>query len=157
MGPLHRSMDGCRTTSDMLAAGLAVYDELDGLNVPVPGGFQVYISRQQPLSEHSLPCMPSSCCISDCSAQFACCALAQNSLLLSYTPCRRLGSERLTFPHVQSLAKSLAEGLDIRFGSVAQKIEWDGAGKGARVTCENGDTFEADTVIVTVSLGVLKV
>ncbi len=32
---LHRSMDGCRTTGDMLAEGLAVYDELDGLNVPV--------------------------------------------------------------------------------------------------------------------------
>ena len=38
---LQRSMDGCRTTDHMLAAGLAAYDELDGLNVPVPGGFQV--------------------------------------------------------------------------------------------------------------------
>lgn len=38
---LQRSIDGCSTTDDMLAAGLAAYDELDGLNVPVSCGFQV--------------------------------------------------------------------------------------------------------------------
>lgn len=38
---LQRSIDGCTTTGDMLVAGLADYDELDGLNCPVPGGFQV--------------------------------------------------------------------------------------------------------------------
>ena len=38
---LQRSMDGCHTTGHMLAQGLAAYDELDGLNCPVPGGFQV--------------------------------------------------------------------------------------------------------------------
>jgi hypothetical protein len=37
---LQRSIDGCHTTGHMLAQGLAVYDELDGLNCPVPGGFQ---------------------------------------------------------------------------------------------------------------------
>eukprot|EP00208_Stichococcus_sp_RCC1054_P004285 CAMPEP_0206141490 /NCGR_PEP_ID=MMETSP1473-20131121/13113_1 /ASSEMBLY_ACC=CAM_ASM_001109 /TAXON_ID=1461547 /ORGANISM="Stichococcus sp, Strain RCC1054" /LENGTH=529 /DNA_ID=CAMNT_0053536087 /DNA_START=104 /DNA_END=1693 /DNA_ORIENTATION=- len=35
---LQRSMDGCDSTDNMLAAGLAEYDELDGMNVPVGGG-----------------------------------------------------------------------------------------------------------------------
>ena len=38
---LQRSMDGCHTTGHMVAQGLAAYDELDGFNCPVPGGFQV--------------------------------------------------------------------------------------------------------------------
>lgn len=35
---LQRSIDGCDSTENMLAAGLAQYDELDELNVPVSGG-----------------------------------------------------------------------------------------------------------------------
>lgn len=65
-------------------------------------------------------------------------------------------STRLWLPSGQGLATSMAQGLDIRFGRVVQTIQWGGE-TGARVTCENGDVFEGDAVIVSVSLGVLKV
>lgn len=49
-----------------------------------------------------------------------------------------------------------AEGLDIQLDSTVQKIEW-GDGAEARIVCENGQSHTADAVILTVSLGVLKV
>jgi hypothetical protein len=49
-----------------------------------------------------------------------------------------------------------AEGLDIRFGSVVERIEW-GSGAQACITCRDGTSHLADAVIITVSLGVLKV
>lgn len=49
-----------------------------------------------------------------------------------------------------------AEGLDIQFGSVVQRIEW-GDGDKARIVYADGDGHLADAVIVTVSVGVLKV
>ena len=55
---------------------------------------------------------------------------------------------------LQTLADRMAEGLDIAFGCVATRVAWDDAG--VQVTCENGRTFTADALIVTVSLGVLK-
>ena len=48
------------------------------------------------------------------------------------------------------------EGLDIHFGSVVERIEL-GDGAQARITCKDGTTHVADAVIITVSLGVLKV
>lgn len=49
-----------------------------------------------------------------------------------------------------------AESLDIRFGSVVQRVEWEGSDQ-IRIVCEDGHSHLADAVIVTVSLGVLKV
>jgi lysine-specific histone demethylase 1 len=50
--------------------------------------------------------------------------------------------------------------LDVRFGHGVKSISWGGESSRrpttALVTCENGDTFEADEVIMTVPLGVLK-
>ena len=48
------------------------------------------------------------------------------------------------------------EGLDIHFGSMVERIEL-GDGAQARITCRDGTTYLADAVIITVSLGVLKV
>ncbi|KAK9810120.1 hypothetical protein WJX72_005080 [[Myrmecia] bisecta] len=90
---LQRAMDGCHTTHDMSAAGLAGYGELEGPNLPLPDG-------------------------------------------------------------LQALAEVLAEGLDIRLGHAVQRISW--GAEGVTVTCANGVVLEADAVIVTVSLGVLK-
>lgn len=43
----------------------------------------------------------------------------------------------------------------MRLGSAVTRIEW--GAEGAQVHCANGSCWEADAVIVTVSLGVLKV
>ena len=56
---------------------------------------------------------------------------------------------------VQRLAERLAHGLNIRYEHTVQKIEY--GSKGVKCTCSNGETFEAGSVIVSVSLGVLKV
>lgn len=53
------------------------------------------------------------------------------------------------------LAQKLAEGLPIRHGVTVDQIHW-GSG-GVTIQCRGGEKFEADAVIVTVSLGVLKV
>ena len=56
---------------------------------------------------------------------------------------------------VQTLADSMAEGLAIEFGCVGERVVSGEAG--VTVTCEGGRSFAADALIVTVSLGVLKV
>lgn len=54
----------------------------------------------------------------------------------------------------QSVVDALAEGLDVRLGHVVTRIDTAGAGP-VRVTTDRG-VFEADKVLVTVPLGVLK-
>jgi monoamine oxidase len=55
-----------------------------------------------------------------------------------------------------ALARTLAEGLDVRLGHQVRSIEYGGpAGSGARIVTDGGD-FEGDAVIVTLPLGVLK-
>lgn len=49
----------------------------------------------------------------------------------------------------------MAEGLDVRLGTVMTEISW--ASDGVTVACANGQSFQADAVVMTVSLGVLKV
>lgn len=49
----------------------------------------------------------------------------------------------------------MSEGLDIRFGHAVDHIEWGQSG--ATVKCKGGSLHHADAVIITVSLGVLKV
>lgn len=44
---------------------------------------------------------------------------------------------------------------DVRLGCVVNKIKW--GPDEVCIECEDGQTFEANAVIVTVSLGVLKV
>ena len=56
---------------------------------------------------------------------------------------------------VQTLAEKLAEGLPIRHGVVVDQIQW--GGDGVTLHCQGGEQIKADAVIVTVSLGVLKV
>lgn len=55
----------------------------------------------------------------------------------------------------QSVVDALAEGLDVRLGHVVTRIDTSAAAGPVRVTTERGD-FEADKVLVTVPLGVLK-
>lgn len=56
---------------------------------------------------------------------------------------------------LQVLAEKLAEGLPIQHGVVVDRIDW--GGEGVTVHCQGGEQVQADAVIVTVSLGVLKV
>ena len=56
---------------------------------------------------------------------------------------------------LQAVAEALADGLDIRYQHVVDKITW--SHQKVQVSCANGVSLEADAVIVTVSLGVLKV
>src|SRR5262249_50844596 len=53
---------------------------------------------------------------------------------------------------MQALAHCLAAGLDIRFGVVVERIEYD---RGVRIVTSRG-SFEAEAAIVTLPLGVLK-
>ena len=53
------------------------------------------------------------------------------------------------------LADRMAEGLDISFGCVATRVAC--GDDCVTVTCEDGRTFAADALVLTVSLGVLKV
>ena len=60
-------------------------------------------------------------------------------------------------------SQGVAEGLaarvhDLRYGHAVQCIRWGGAGHAGPVSiaCANGAAVEADAVVVTVSLGVLK-
>ena len=53
------------------------------------------------------------------------------------------------------LAQKLAEGLPVRHGVTVDQIHWGPSG--VTIQCRGGEQFEADAVIVTVSLGVLKV
>lgn len=55
----------------------------------------------------------------------------------------------------QVLAEKLAEGLPIKHGMTVDQIQWNTSG--VIVQCQGGQQVEADAVIVTVSLGVLKV
>ncbi|KAL0055945.1 hypothetical protein WJX82_006032 [Trebouxia sp. C0006] len=54
----------------------------------------------------------------------------------------------------QVLAEKLAEGLPIEHGMTVGQIQWNTSG--VIVQCQGGQQIEADAVIVTVSLGVLK-
>lgn len=56
---------------------------------------------------------------------------------------------------IQVLAERLAEGLDVRLSHLATRITW--GDDGAHVACQGGQIFQADAVIVSVSVGVLKV
>lgn len=62
---------------------------------------------------------------------------------------------RNTMHDAQVLAEKLAEGLPIRHGMTVDGIQWNS--RGVIVQCQGGQQIEADAVIVTVSLGVLKV
>lgn len=44
---------------------------------------------------------------------------------------------------------------DVRLGCVVNQIRW--GSEGVCISCTDGQSFEADAVILTVSLGVLKV
>lgn len=68
---------------------------------------------------------------------------------------RVLASDQAYTGVPQTLADRMAEGLDIAFGCVVRRVAWSDAG--VTVTCEDGRIFAAAALIVTVSLGVLKV
>ncbi|MEU4806139.1 FAD-dependent oxidoreductase [Actinosynnema sp. NPDC023587] len=55
----------------------------------------------------------------------------------------------------RSVVDALAAGLDVRLGHVVRRIGRGGAGRPALVATDGGD-FEADAVLVTLPLGVLK-
>ncbi len=52
------------------------------------------------------------------------------------------------------LLGALAEGLDIRLNTPVETIDW--SGDGVRVTAAGGQVFEAERVLITLPLGVLK-
>ncbi|KAI1634452.1 flavin-containing amine oxidoreductase-domain containing protein [Biscogniauxia mediterranea] len=71
------------------------------------------------------------------------------------------GKHTMVVGGYQSVVAGLASSpsrLDVRKESVVKKIFYDSAGGSgaARVECENGSTFEADYVVSTIPLGVLK-
>lgn len=53
------------------------------------------------------------------------------------------------------MVEKYAEGLDVRFGHKVEQIRW--GADGVTVACSNGVELQADAVIVTFSLGILKV
>lgn len=56
---------------------------------------------------------------------------------------------------LQGVAEAMAAGLDVRLRQEVVGIACGGSG--VRVACKNGEVFDADAAIVTVSIGVLKV
>ena len=70
--------------------------------------------------------------------------------------CTELPGPNIPLPcGYQAIAEHFAEGLDIRVGQRVTRVHHDASG--VRVVCESGVELRADAVIVTVSLGVLKV
>lgn len=63
------------------------------------------------------------------------------------------GSDLLLKPGYISLIDGLAQGLDIRFDQMVREISWSSSG--VQVTTTSG-IFDADRVVVTLPLGVLK-
>jgi spermine oxidase len=58
---------------------------------------------------------------------------------------------------MQTVAERLAGQLaDLRYDHPVQRIRWGGGPHGVQVSCANGVTLQADAVVVTASLGVLK-
>lgn len=53
-----------------------------------------------------------------------------------------------------SIAKYLAQGIDIRLETVVESLEWHNSG--VRVTAADGKDFEADRALITLPIGVLK-
>lgn len=57
---------------------------------------------------------------------------------------------------MQTVAERMAQDLeDVRYGCVVEGVDW--SGPGVQVRYNNDQLVEADAVIMTVSLGVLKV
>ena len=63
------------------------------------------------------------------------------------------GADLILKPGYMSLINGLAQGLDIRFNELVREVSWSASG--VRVTTTGG-VFEADRVVVTLPLGVLK-
>lgn len=63
------------------------------------------------------------------------------------------GADLVIKPGYISLIDGLAQGLDIRFNEVVTEVAWSASG--ARVTTTGG-VFDADRVVITLPLGVLK-
>jgi len=73
------------------------------------------------------------------------------------------GDEALLVPGFSAIVAALAQGLTILSGQRVQEVIWDGAGAagGVTVLCQAGSggeprRFEADKLVLTVPLGVLK-
>jgi hypothetical protein len=118
----------------MSAAGLAEYYELPGPNIPVPCGYSV----------------------GHCDCQDA----MLKPKKIDWLRVVLEGADgativRILLGYMQKVAEILAEGLDIRFGHVVDRVDW--GQHGVHIKCEGGAVFQADAVIITVSLGVLKV
>ncbi len=65
-----------------------------------------------------------------------------------------LGAKNTAFPHgYNQITDHLATGLDIRLNTVVQRIDY--SGESVQITTDDG-SYEADVVIVTVPIGVLK-
>jgi monoamine oxidase len=73
------------------------------------------------------------------------------------------GTEALLVPGFGTIVESLAQGLTILTGQIVNEVIWDGPGAagGVTVICQGGPggerrRFEADKLVLTVPLGVLK-
>ncbi|MCJ1714359.1 NAD(P)/FAD-dependent oxidoreductase [Curtobacterium sp. VKM Ac-2922] len=65
-----------------------------------------------------------------------------------------IDGDEVVFPQgYDALATHLAEGLDVRLGSVVQRVVWSASGN---VVSVGETTFAADAVVVTVPVGVLQ-
>lgn len=76
--------------------------------------------------------------------------VSATALLIVPTP------SKLFVPPLQTVAERIADDLgDVRRNWVVQEIQW--GEQGISIRSESGKTLHADAVILTVSLGVLKV
>jgi monoamine oxidase len=80
---------------------------------------------------------------------------ASDLSLLSWDEDERFGGGDVLFPNgYDQIVNNLAQGLDIRLNQAVKKIEYNN--QGVKVTTNNGAIFNADKVIITLPLGVLK-
>lgn len=66
------------------------------------------------------------------------------------------GGDRLFVQGCSALCEGLAQGLDVRLGALVKLVEVVAQGRRARVSLEDGSSLEAELVVVTLPLGVLK-
>ena len=72
------------------------------------------------------------------------------------TPCHAVSAlPQPSQMHGQAVAELMGKDLDIKSGHRVTKVDYGGSG--VQVSCENGAVLDADYVVCTVSLGVLKV
>lgn len=64
------------------------------------------------------------------------------------------GEDALVVGGLEGLLRAFAKGVDVRLGNVVEEVEW--GREGVRVVVEGGKCYKAESVVVTIPLGVLQ-